>query len=293
MVDHPRKGLGIAVGGVLLAIMSATLYALLHKAARLPFGGQRVALHGMALALFAGIVWVALRTIRLAALHYVIDQGHLYLNMGVCQWRVPLGSVAQIVQPKGMSTSPWSWPGWIHGIFQHRAGVATYCASTLPRRRSLLLHGEGWSLLVSPRHPTAFVQAFDRARPTIPARATISRSPMSFAAWPVWRDRAMLYPFVLCMVSGLLLYAGAARAYPSLSREITVFGTGAAARMLVPQDAARAIPAVASLVAGLDLLVAIVVHRQNRVLARLLTYGVLVQQAILWVGLWQLVRASA
>ncbi|MGC9359337.1 MAG: hypothetical protein ACP5G7_03050 [Anaerolineae bacterium] len=291
MVDYPRKGLGLSVGGALLAVMVATLYALLHVAAGLPFGGQRVALHAMGLALFAGIIWIALRTIRLADLHYVIAQGYLYLDMGLCRWRVPLGSVDQIVQPKGISTAKWSWPGWTHGISRRGTDVVAYFASTLPQRRSLLLQGEGWSLLISPRDPTTFVQAFDRARRTNRSAGGITRSPMALAAWPVWRDRAMLYPIVLCLVSALLLYAGAARAYPSLSRQITVFGTGAAVRMLVPQDAARAIPMVAALVASFDLLVAMLLHRQSRVLARLLTYGVLVQQAILWVGLWQLVRA--
>jgi hypothetical protein len=290
MIDYPHKGLGLAVGGALVAVMVATLYALLHAAARLPFGGQRVALHAMGLALLAGIIWVALRAIRLAALHYVIDRGSLRLNMGILRWSVPAGSIQQIVQPVGISTARQSWPGWTHGIWRHGTNAVVYSASTLPERRSLLLQGEGWSLLVSPRDPTAFVQTLDRERHTSRSTGAITRSPMAVAAWPVWRDRAMLSAIVLGAVSGLLLYAGAARAYPSLSRQITVFGTGSAARMLVPQDAARAIPAVASLVATLNLLVAVLLHRQNRALARLLAYGVLVQQGILWVGLWQLVR---
>jgi len=290
VVDRPHKSLGLSVGSALLAAMVAAFLSLMYAAQRQPFGGQRVALHAMALALLAAIAWIVLRIVRLAALCYAIDDGYLCVDMGLARWRVPLGNVRQITQPKGTPAIRWGWPGWNHAIVRPNPDSLAYAASTLPERRSLLLQGQGWSLLISPRNPTAFVHAFDQARRTRRPVGPVTREPLGLASWPIWRDHTMLYPMIIGVVSTLLLYTSAARVYPTLSRQITAIGTGAATRMLVPQDAAKAIPAVASLVASINMVLAVLLHRQDRILARLLTYGLLVQQAILWISLWQLVK---
>lgn len=289
MVDYPHKRLGLAVSAGLLTALSVTVSALVYAAQRQPFGGQRVALHAMALALLAGMVWIALRTVRLATLRYEIRDGYLCVDMGLTRWQAPLTSVRRIAQPGESPRTSWGWPGWTHVIIR-QPDVITYMASTLSQRRSLLIEADGWSLLLSPRNPTAFVQALDQASRASSSDVALSREPLAVAAWPVWRDAAVLYPMAMSLVSALLLYAGAAYIYPALPTQITMIGSAAATRVLVPQDAARAIPTVAGLVALTNGILSILLHRHSRVLARLLVYGALVQQGILWVGLWRLVR---
>jgi len=291
MIDYPKKGLGLAVSAGISGVLALAVLSLGYVAQRQPFGGQRMALHAIALALVACMVWVALRAIRLLALRYAIREGYLYIDMGLMRWRVPLTGIQRISQAEGSSSPLWGWPGWTHAIAQANPGRTVYAASTLPLRQSIHIEGDGWSLLVSPRNATAFVQQLDQPLAhTAPLDADIAREPLAAAAWPIWHDPATLYPLAASLLGALLLYASAAWAYPTLSTQITMVGSAAATRVLVPQDAARALPIVGGLVAMADGVLCILLHRHSRVLAYLWVYGALAQQGILWVGLWRLVR---
>ena len=290
MVDTPRKGLGLAVFVGLVAVLTLVIAALVFAAQQQPFGGQRVVLHTMALALLACTAWLGLRGIRLVALCYQVADGHLSVRMGLMRWTVPLVNLQRVSQPEGAPERTWSWPGWIHGVVT-TGNNTQYLASTMPRQRAVLLEGRDWSLMVSPRNPTVFVQQIELAAAAAdePADA-FAREPLAAAAWPVWRDPAILYPLAVNLLGALLLYAGAALAHPLLSRQITQVGSEAASRVLVPQDAARALPIVAALGTLVNGMLGILLHRYSRILAHLWVYGALAQQAILWVGLWRLLR---
>ncbi|MGI6379957.1 MAG: hypothetical protein ACOX2R_04165 [Anaerolineae bacterium] len=290
MVDTPRKGLGLAVSAGLMAVLLLLMAAVFYAAQRQPFGGQRVVLHTIALALLAGIVWIGLRAVRLAALRYEIADGQLAVQMGLVRWEVPLTTRVGVRQPDSDPGRLWSWPGWIHGVATDNENAATLLASTMPRRQSLLLEGSGWSLLISPRNPTAFVQQLDRAIAADEPSGELATMPLGAAAWPVWRDPSILYPLAISLLGTLLLYAGAALAHPLLPRQITQVGSEAASRVLVPQDAAQALPTVAALGTLGNCVLSVLLHRHSRVLAHLWVYGALAQQAVLWVGLWRLLR---
>jgi len=290
MVDTPRKGLGLAVSAGLMAALLLLTAAVFYAAQRQPFGGQRVVLHMIALALLAGAAWIGLRAIRLAALRYEIADGQLAIQMGLMRWELPLTAQLRVRQPEADPERIWSWPGWIHGVTTDNDNATTLLASTMPRRQSLLLEGSDWSLMISPRNPTAFVQQLDRAIAADEPSGELATVPLGAAAWPVWRDPSILYPLAISLLGTLLLYAGAALVHPLLPRQITQVGSEAASRVLVPQDAARTLPTVAALGTITNGLVSILLHRHSRILAHLWVYGALAQQAVLWVGLWRLLR---
>lgn len=222
----PPRRLGLALGGLFLLLLLATIALSLDRLARASISAWLILwvalpLAGVPLALIVGY-----RIYGLATARYVLDRNGFSLTWGLAREQIPLASLApparapgeaRLLRPKG---GLW-WPGCVVGkrVVEGLGTVEFFAASAAAG--IVLLRFEERILAISPPDPEAFLQMFtDAARmgslEQVPA---VSLRP-DFLSNRIWTDPAARLMVVGGLALPLLLLAYLAVRAPSLPSDV-------------------------------------------------------------------------
>ncbi len=305
MVFRPDRRAGIIAGLVILAtIVSIQGLVLANVVRQGPGLGQYLTAVLFVATLPALALW-AHWFHELVTLSYRLDRDRLVIRCGWLERTVPLRLVERHLLgaevAAGAQFHGISWPGFTRGHLHLRDVGRVRVYSTAPLKRHLILvcqhppEGEiaeaVLSVAISPREQALFIRtldARDEAHPLSTPEPALAWH--GIGAWPVWRDRAFWTPALAAVVLGVALYGLLALRYNALPTRLPLhYGPDGLADRIAPKGSLLVVPAIGTLVTGINGLLALLLHRRQRLAALLLNSSTVGIVALLWAALVGLV----
>jgi len=305
MEFRPDRRAGIIAGLVILVtIVSIQGLVLANVLRQGPGLGQYLTAVLFVMTLPALALW-AHYFYELVTLTYRLDRGKLVIRSGWLERTVPLRLIERHVAgaevAAGAQFHGIAWPGFGHGHLHLRNVGRVRVYSTAPLERHLILvcqqppDGEiteaELSVAISPRNPAQFIRALETRRQIGPLHAPEPALEWHGpGAWPVWRDGLFWALALAAVVLGIALYGLLALRYDQLPTRLPLhYGADGLADRVDLKQYLLVVPAIGTLVTAINGLLALLLHRRQRLIALLLNGGSVGIVALLWVALAGLV----
>jgi Bacterial PH domain len=183
--------------------------------------------------------------------------------------------------------------GYYHGRLRLPEGRLVHRFSSLPVRRSLVLHTSGDSYAISPRDADAFVQELEQRRrlgaiQQLASGVEVGR--MFFYAF--WDDRVVRWALLGAFVLNLALLGWLMTIYPSLPNPLDLRIADAAGEVVTlrPRHQILFLPLAAFVLSLLNIGLGLMLYRREPAGARLLQLGSLLVQLLFGVAILSIVR---
>ncbi|MEN6479212.1 MAG: PH domain-containing protein [Anaerolineales bacterium] len=303
MVFQPDRRAGIASSLIiLLVILSIQALVLIDIFGQRLGPGQYLTAVLFLLTLPVLALW-AYWFYQLCTLSYLLSRDALTIRCGWFERVVPLRLVERCVEGSEVAADAHlhgvSWPGFVRGHMHLRGLGRVRVYSTAPLGQQLIVvcnrAAEGdladeeldLTVSISPRDQELFLKTLQARRDMGPLHnvepGLVWRG---VAAWPVWRDRLFWTLALSALVLGVALYGLLALRYRALPTRLPLhFGRDQLADRIGLKQELLIVPAIGSLVTLVNGVLAIVVHRHERLAALLLSSGSLGIVALSWVAL--------
>jgi len=288
MIWKPSKTLGLLVGLLMLLTLVGVQVLLVHSLCAQE-AGVSAYLTALQLLIFLPLLirWLG-SYYGLITLSYDVDSESLVIHCGLTHYRVPLGSIRDVLPGHDVRMSESfrgvGWPGYLAGRAQlERLGNIIVC-STEPIERQTVIVTDSGCYGISPREVPGFLSALESERSsTVQGRAEPQVIKAGLAAWPVWRDRGFWITVCIALLANLLLFGAVSSRYDMLPQRFSVWGsTGQDATRVVAKEDLYLLPVAGTAMLMANTLVGLLVHRRERVAAHILAACSFCMQAPLW-----------
>lgn len=286
-VERPARSVGIAVGAAITSFSLLLAALLLVRGAGWPvsFPGF-LAYAGGAVLLAAGLMF-AFWTYACATLRYVLSADAVTVQWGPVAHRIPVANIASVLQgragvrPEVMGIG---WPGYHVGL--GRAGtfprVLFFSTHRVPED-VVYIETPDVVYALSPQDSARFVAAVERAvegvEPSESAAPEVRREHL--AAHPAWSDRLGQYLALAAVLLNAAVWGFIFAVYPDLSNEITIeFPPVGDITTLQDRSEVLKIPATATAILAVNLLVAFIFQPRERAATYLLLSGTVFFQVV-------------
>ncbi len=294
MLIVPSRRSGALVGG-LLALLTLLLDAFwLWQITHWPITFVTFV---QSLLVLLSLPWLALLAYwlyGLLTLRYHLDRNRLFIRWGVIWQTIPLPEVARIEHGPRL-TSPWRyrgvwWPGYWVGHGQVAGVGLTLFYATAPAARQVMLVTPALAYAISPPDPAAFVRELELRRNMGPTQWVEQSSHQpAFTRWPLWADRAAQALLALGGVTATALFGRLCWRYPSLPERLALhFDAQGQVDRIGQRGDLFILPVIGLIVLGANLLLGLLLYRQERVGAYLVWGSVAAVHVLLWLALGQL-----
>jgi hypothetical protein len=289
MYWKPAKTLGLVVGLAILCTIGAVAYSLLHSV--LSQGpGVNAFVTGLLLVICVPllVLW-AVWYVGLVALRYYMDDEVLVIHAGLLRHIIPLAAIQAVELASDLSIDESfrgvGWPGYLRGSAQVEGLGTLIVNSTEPLERQLVvLTGRG-CYGISPRDTEGFVRDLmarcRNATESVGVTPGVAYSPL--AALPVWRDHALWAIIVGALLANLVLFGMVSLRFSTLPDRLPLFlGPHGEVQHIAAKIALYGIPVAGMLMLSINSVLAVALHRWERVAAYLLALASFGVHAPLW-----------
>jgi hypothetical protein len=289
-IERPSRAIGLACGAAVSGVALLIALVLLMRGLDWPTSfPQFLAYLGAALMLVVALVF-GFWTYACATMQYVVDPAGVSIRWGPVSHRIPAGQIHSVVRGKGgeePKVGGVGWPGYHAGrgeVAGHER-VLFFSTHRLPED-VVYITTPNLTYGVSPQDPGRFMSAIDRARNSGEDggdEAIVERDML--AAHPIWSDRAAQVLVLLSVAINAALWGFVLAAYPDLSNEITIeFPPVGDITTLESRDEILQIPATATAMLAVNLLVAFLFQPRERAATYLVLSGTVFFQVLFWVA---------
>ncbi len=288
MIWKPSKALGLATG-LLMLLTLAGIQVLILQSLSEQDAGVSAFLTALQSLIFLPLLvrWLG-SFYRLATLSYDLDAEYLVIRCGWTLHRIPLGTVQQVMHGREVhlddSFGGIGWPGCLMGsVHAEDLGTLTIC-STEPIERQIVLVTDAGCYGISPTDASEFTSSLNTARSAVAQASDQPRVVRSgIAAWPVWSDRGFWITVSVALVANILLYGAISTHFAVLPERFSFWGAGPQQAMrIVPKAHLFLLPMAGTVMVAANALLGILVHRRERIAARILAVASLGLQIPLW-----------
>ncbi len=285
---YPSRRTGLLVGLVLLIALG---FADCLLVGRIRGSAVDLTLFGRALLLLATLPLGALVVYAycgLAGLAYHVERNGIVVRWAAHRDVVPVADIVEVAPLTVRSAQlagGLGWPGYRFGWARLEGVGRVRVYVTRTSGRLLLIRTRGEPLLLSPVDVDGFLADYRARRALGPiAQWTLGVQLPGPLALSIWRDRLALMALVPGLVLNLALIGYLAARYPSLPPRLMLSfdPQGLGDRIAAGQELFL-LPAIGLGILLVNLSLAALMHRRERVLARLLAANVPVIQILLWV----------
>lgn len=293
-VVWPRRALGALVAGVPAVIAVALAAAVTVKASGWPISFPQFLAYGCAAALVALAAVFLFWSYACATLRYVLDRSGLTIVWGPLRHFVPLHAIKEVVHGRGEHrprVRGLSW--WGHHVGRGEArglGEAIFYSTHRAPEELVYVRTASATYAVNPRDPTGFIARVQRlqqqtARPEGEAAVAESVQRDIVSGHPIWADRAAQWLTALAVLANLALWGYVFAVYPDLDPQITIeFPPLGDITELHSRQAIFRIPAFATAVLAVNLLVGLGFHWRERAATYLLLSATVFFQVVFLVA---------
>ncbi len=284
----------------LVAVVVLPLLSLLGALVILsrPVGGLSFLLTLLVLLSLAAAVYIGYRTLGAFTLEYWVDRDAVTMVWGPTRQVVPIGAIQEIiVGASAQALTPprfWHWPcvDRRRMLYANALGLVNAYA-TRPPAEQIFLTTTGETFSLSPVDAAGFVAALQERYALGPARQVqteIQRPPLW--TWSLWRDPVALFLIWAGLFGVILLFGVLSFRFPHLSSDLPLhFDVNGIPDRISSKTGLFALPVIALLAWGFNLIAGIVLYRRvQRGAAYLLWGGALVVQGIAGLALFNLMR---
>jgi hypothetical protein len=292
-MSQPPRTLGLAIGGVLIAVLVAAdlLFGVILAVTPVNFITPLWVLlivGSLPLIGFAGY-----RTFALFNASYRFTQNALVIVWGPVKQIIPMADISGLILgtdlPADLAPRGLWWPGCLVGKgHTQTVGDLMYYATTPQAGQIIVATGQG-GYVISPENIDDFVKLFEEeGRKGITEEVPYVQNRPEFYDWTVWRDRAAVALVVAGLAMPFLLLVVIAIQFPNLPASVPLHydGLGKVDRMGEPSGLLilPAIGALAWLINGVLGILLYATRQNERPAAYLLWTSSLVIQVFLWVA---------
>ena len=289
MFWKPAKTFGLVVGLlILLTIAGVEGFLLRSVLAQEP--GLSAYVTGLLLVLSVPLLglWIYWYY-GLATMRYYLDRNALVVACGATRHIVPLTAITAIVRgadvPLGEGFRGIGWPGCLMGMARTRDLGELVVCSTDPLDRLMVVITDARCYGISPAQGERFLAEWDAQRALGPVRRVQQETAyLPFIALPVWRDRAFWVAMLAGVVASVALSGVISGRYGALPDRIALhLNPQQEAFRIVAKAEMYLFPAIGMLLALVNGIVGLAVHRRERLAAHLLAAMTISLQAPLWI----------
>ena len=231
-------------------------------------------------------------TYSCATLRYVVAADAVTIQWGPVAHRLPVGSIAAVEQGRAGAKASIGGVGWL-GYHVGRGEVASYpdvlfFSTRRAPEELVFIETAGITYAVSPQDPARFVLAIERIRQNaaegVPAgEPEVERELL--AAHPIWSDRTAQYLALAAILLNVALWGYVFATYPDLNTEITIeFPPLGDITTLESRSEIMKIPATATAMLAVNMLVALVLQPRERAVTYLVLSGSIFFQMVFGVA---------
>lgn len=292
MVVYPERRLGVLLA-VLPALIAVALAAAVSiKASGWPVSFPQFLAYGCAGLLVALAAVFVFWSYACATLRYVLDRSGLTIVWGPLRQFVPLHAIKELVAGRGEHrprVRGLSW--WGHHVGRGEArglGEAIFYSTHRAPEELVYVRTAAATYAVNPRDPSGFIARVRRlqeqtARPEGEAAESVHRDLV--AGHPIWADRVAQWLTALAVLVNLALWGYVFAVYPDLDPQITIeFPPLGDITELHSRQAIFRIPAFATAVLAVNLLVGLGFHWRERAATYLLLSATIFFQVLFLVA---------
>jgi hypothetical protein len=280
-------------GAGALTVALLALIGLAWGAARSGPSPTAVLLLAPMLVLLPLILWLAYWTWAYWTLRYEVGRDGLILHWAGARQVVPMGEITHVLnRASGSPRSGLRWPGWSTGrdlvqdeAFGEREAIVL---ATAPVDDQMLVVTRALAYAISPDDPKAFADEFKRRRALGSTQVLDERThPPRWARLSLANDRVAQGLLATAVLICVLAFAWLTWHYPQLPGQLALryrFDAAAGATIpgaVAPLNVAWRLPSLGLLALVANLFLALRIHADARLAARLMLVGsVLVQLAL-------------
>lgn len=288
-IERPQRVVGTLVGAVASLTALALAVALLVRASGWPISfPQFLAYVGGGGLVVLSLVF-AFWAYGCASLRYVLDGTRLTISWGPLKHYVPLDGIGGLVHGRGEhQPKVWGLSWWGYHIGRGKAeglGNVLFFSTHRSPEELVYVQTAGATYGLSPQDPLRFIAEAQRVRQTgQPGGGPAVRREL-LAAHTIWEDRAAQWLIAAAVLLNLALWGYLFAVYPELSNEITIeFPPIGDITTLRSRQEIFKIPATATALLALNLLVGLGLQWRERAATYLLLSGAILLQALFWVA---------
>lgn len=285
---YPSRRAGLLVGLVLLIALGFADYLLVN---RIRGSAVDLVLFGRALLLVVTLPLAALLVYAcwgLVGLAYHMERNGIVVRWAAHHDVVPIADVVEAVPLTvhgGQLVGGLGWPGYRFGWARLEGVGPVRVYVTRTSGRLLLIRTRGTALLLSPVDVDGFLADYRARRALGPiARWTLGLQLPGLLALSIWRDSLALVSLTPGLALNLALTGYLAARYQNLPPRLMLsFDPQGFGDRIAPGKELFLFPTIGLGILLVNLLLAALIHRRERVLARLLAANVPVMHILLWV----------
>jgi hypothetical protein len=291
MVWKPAKTLGLAMGLffvlTILGVDAFLVSALIAEPIGLSMFLTALALAATVPLLLLWLHWF----VSLLTLRYTLDRNALIIQCAGYRHTVPMGQIRGIASGDAVTvTQPFrgvGWPGYLRGQAQLQELGVLLVHATEPLRRQLVVVTDGICYGISPKDRERFVQDLER-RQSLGTLHTLQPTfeRLGIAALPVWHDQAFWLVHLVSVVADVAMFGLIAAQYRGLPARIPLrLGLQGEVTRIASKASLFLLPALGAATWLGNGLLALLLHRRERLAAYLMLMVTIVVHIVLWLAI--------
>lgn len=283
----PRKQVGLIWGVFLLAALLLVCCSLIRSLWGAPVDLTLYLRSLLLLTTVSLLLVVAYGLYALATMAYRVERNGLTIRWGLVQDVIPLRTIIEVVPfPKGLKLAGAGWPGYNIGQSDVEGlGLVRLYATGAPEQ-GLLIRTRGCSYLLTPADVDGLIADY-RARRSLgeiaqwPQEVRVPR----LLRLPIVQDRCALLLFSCALVLNIALFGFLAAHYPTVApRLVLSYDAHGLGSRVGARSELFLLPGMALAMVLVNSILAVWVHRRERMLALLLLGNLSLVQILAWLA---------